>query len=100
MLGYLVKPVSPVNLFPAMEIAISQFKRQEETARQLWEMNERIETRKVVEKAKGYLMELYKISEQEAYRRLQQYSMKKRRSLKSVAEAVVASAEQRRGGST
>ena len=100
VLGYLVKPVSPVNLFPAMEIAISQFKRQEETARQLWEMNERIETRKVVEKAKGYLMELYKISEQEAYRRLQQYSMKKRRSLKSVAEAVVASAEQRRGGST
>lgn len=95
VLGYLVKPISPIQLFPAMEIAISQFKRQEETARQLGEMNERIETRKVVEKAKGYLMEIYQISEQEAYRRLQQYSMKKRRSLKSVAEAVIASAEQR-----
>lgn len=96
VLGYLVKPVSPIHLFPAMEIAISQFKRQEEAARQLWEMNERIETRKAVEKAKGYLMEIYHISEQEAYRRLQQYSMKKRRSLKLVAEAVIASAEQRR----
>lgn len=94
VLGYLVKPVSPVNLFPAMEIAIAQFKRQEETAHQLEEMNERMETRKVVEKAKGYLMELYHISENEAYRRIQQYSMKKRRSLKSVAEAVIASAEQ------
>ena len=94
VLGYLVKPISPLNLLPAMEIAISQFKRQEETARQLEEMNDRIETRKVVEKAKGYLMELYHISENEAYRRIQQYSMKKRKSLKSVAEAVIAGAEQ------
>lgn len=94
VLGYLVKPISPLNLLPAMEIAISQFKRQEETARQLEEMNERIETRKAVEKAKGYLMELYHISENEAYRRIQQYSMKKRKSLKSVAEAVIAGAEQ------
>ena len=92
--GYLVKPVSPVNLFPAIEIAISQFKRQEEAAHQLDELNEQMETRKVVEQAKGYLMELYHISEQEAYRRLQQYSMKKRKSLKSVALAVIASAKQ------
>ncbi|MCH4179333.1 MAG: response regulator [Megasphaera sp.] len=94
VLGYLVKPVSPVNLFPAIEIAISQFKRQEEAAHQLDELNEQMETRKVVEQAKGYLMELYHISEQEAYRRLQQYSMKKRKSLKSVALAVIASAKQ------
>ncbi len=98
VLGYLVKPVSPVNLFPAMEIAISQFKRQEETARRLEEMNERIETRKAVEKAKGYLMELYHIPENEAYRRIQQYSMKKRKSLKSVAEAIIAGAEQLQQG--
>ncbi|MCH4188713.1 MAG: response regulator [Megasphaera sp.] len=95
VLGYLVKPVSPVNLFPAMEIAISQFKRQQEAARQLDEMNEQMETRKAVEQAKGYLMELYHISEHEAYRRLQQYSMKKRKSLKAVADAVNASAKQR-----
>jgi response regulator NasT len=39
VLGYLVKPVSPVNLFPAIEIAISQFKRQEEAAHQLDDLN-------------------------------------------------------------
>ena len=56
-------------------------------------MNERIETRKAVDRAKGCLMDLYHISEHEAYRRLQQYSMKNRKSLKAVADAVVASAE-------
>lgn len=91
VLGYLVKPIDPTNLFPAMEIAISQFKRQEETARQMEEMNERIETRKAVDKAKGCLMDLYHIPESEAYRRLQQYSMKKRLPLKAVAEAVISS---------
>lgn len=93
VLGYLVKPVSPVNLFPAIEIAISQFRHQREVAQQLDDMNERIETRKAVDRAKGCLMDLYHIPEHEAYRRLQQYSMKNRKSLKAVAEAVIASAE-------
>ena len=88
----MVKPVSPTNLFPAIEVAIAQFKRQQEMNKQLDQMNEEIETRKVVERAKGLLMELYHIPEEEAYRRLQQYSMKKRISLKSVAEAVITSA--------
>lgn len=92
VLGYLVKPVSPTNLFPAIEVAIAQFKRQQEMNKQLDQMNEEIETRKVVERAKGLLMELYHIPEEEAYRRLQQYSMKKRISLKSVAETVITSA--------
>ena len=96
VLGYIVKPISQVNLFPAMEIAISQFQRQQEVAQQLDEMNETLETRKSVDKAKGYLMEIYKISENEAYRRLQQYSMKNRRSLKDVADAVVKSALRRK----
>ena len=90
VLGYLVKPVSP-NLFPAMEIAVSQFKRQQEINAQLEQMNEQMETRKIVERAKGLIMDLYHIPEDEAYRRLQQYSMKKRTTLKHVAEAVIAS---------
>lgn len=94
VLGYLVKPISPINLFPAMEIAISQFKYQQETVRQIDEMKEQMETRKAVERAKGYLIEQYHISEHEAYRRLQQYSMKKRKSLKAVADAVNASIKQ------
>lgn len=92
VLGYLVKPISPTNLFPAIEIAISQFKRQQEVTKQISEMNEQMETRKAVDRAKGYIMDLYHVSEQEAYRRLQQYSMKNRKSLRAVADAVIASA--------
>lgn len=97
VLGYLVKPVSPVNLFPAIEIAMAQFSRQREAAKQLEEMNDRIETRKAVDRAKGCLMDLYHISEDEAYRRLQQYSMKNRKPLKTVAESVIAGAEKIKG---
>ena len=93
VLGYLVKPISPTNLFPAIEIAISQFKRQQEVSKQISEMNEQMETRKAVDRAKGYIMDLYHVTEQEAYRRLQQYSMKNRKSLRAVAEAVITSAQ-------
>lgn len=96
VLGYIVKPISPVNLFPAMEIAISQFQRQQEMTHKLDEMSDSLETRKLVEQAKGLLMEIYHISEGEAYHRMQQYSMKNRKSLKDVAQAVVQSALRRK----
>ena len=96
VLGYLVKPVTPVNLFPAIEVAISQFKRQEEMNNRLNEIEESLATRKLVERAKGILVDIYSISENEAYRRLQQYSMKKRKSIKEVAQAVVKSAMNRK----
>lgn len=92
VLGYLVKPVSPTNLFPAIEIAISQFKRQQEVEARIQKMNEEMETRKAVHRAVGILMDLYHISEEEGYHRLQQFSMKRRRPLKDIAEAVITSA--------
>ena len=91
VLGYLVQPTSPTNLFTAKATAVSQCKRPQEIHAQLEQMNEQMETRKIVERAKGLLMDLYHIPEEEAYRRLQQYSMKKRTTLKHVAEAVIAS---------
>ncbi|EGS35501.1 MULTISPECIES: ANTAR domain-containing response regulator [Megasphaera] len=87
--GYLVKPISGLQLFPAMEIAIAQFLRQEKAYQQLQEMNERMETRKLVEQAKGIMIRRLAISEEEAYRRLQQYSMQHRQSLKEVAQLIV-----------
>lgn len=87
--GYLVKPISGLQLFPAMEIAIAQFLRQEKAYQQLQEMNERMETRKLVEQAKGIMIRRLAISEEEAYRRLQQYSMQHRQPLKDVAQLIV-----------
>ena len=87
--GYLVKPISGLQLFPAMDIAIAQFLRQEKAYQQLQEMNERMETRKLVEQAKGIMIRRLAISEEEAYRRLQQESMQHRQSLKEVAQLIV-----------
>ena len=89
VLAYLVKPVEEKNLFPAIEIALSRWKEMQSLEDELEAMRDSLETRKLLDRAKGVLMQAYNISEDEAYRRLQRYSMEKRRSLKDVAAAVV-----------
>lgn len=92
VLAYLVKPVKEVNLFPAMEIALSRFQEFMELEQELEDVKNSLETRKILDRAKGILMDAYNLSENEAYRRIQQYSMSKRKSIREVAEAIVESA--------
>lgn len=94
--GYVVKPVSPQRLFPAIEIAVAQFSRQEESYRQMAAMRERIETRKQVERAKDVMAAQFHLPEAEAYRRLQQYSMKHGIALREVAAAVIKQAGEKK----
>ena len=89
VLAYLVKPVSEKSLFPAMEIALSRWRETESLEKELAETRDSLETRKLLDRAKGILMQAHGISEEEAYRRMQRYSMEKRRTLKEVAAAVV-----------
>jgi response regulator NasT len=96
VLAYLVKPVKEVNLFPAMEIAISRFQEFAELERELEDVKNSLETRKILDRAKGILMDAYNLSENEAYRRIQQYSMSKRKSIREVAEAIVEAATKRK----
>jgi AmiR/NasT family two-component response regulator len=92
VLAYLVKPVKEANLFPAIEIALSRFQEFAELERELEEVKTSLETRKILDRAKGILMDAYNLSESEAYRRIQQYSMSKRKSIREVAEAIVEAA--------
>ncbi len=96
VLAYLVKPVKEVNLFPAMEIALSRFQEFMELEHELEDVKNSLETRKILDRAKGILMDAYNLSESEAYRRIQQYSMSKRKSIREVAEAIVESATKKR----
>jgi response regulator NasT len=89
VLAYLVKPVKENNLFPAMEIAISRFQEFMELEKELEDVKGSLETRKILDRAKGILMDAYQLTEQEAYRRIQQYSMSKRKSIREVAEAII-----------
>ncbi len=96
VLAYLVKPVEEKNLFPAMEIALSRWQEMKSLEEELAAMRDSLETRKLLDRAKGILMQAHGISEDEAYRRLQRHSMEKRRSLKEIATAVVKAGTKKR----
>ena len=85
-MAYVVKPFTPADLIPALEIA---FSRHEEIQSLETDLQERFETRKRVDRAKGLLMEKMGLSEPEAFRWLQKTSMNRRLTMREVAEAVI-----------
>lgn len=89
VLAYLVKPIRPENLFPAIEIALSRFAEIQQLEHDLSDVKNSLEMRKTLDRAKGILMDAYNLTESEAYRRIQKYSMAKRKSIKEVAEAII-----------
>lgn len=93
VIAYLVKPVREQQLFPAVEVAVSRFRAWQELGRELDELKESLATRKLVDRAKGILMAAHHMTEQEAYRKMQQFSMAKRISLKKLAEEIIAADE-------
>ena len=96
VLAYLVKPVKEANLFPAMEIALSRFQEFTDLEKELEDIKNSLETRKILDRAKGILMDAYQLSETEAYRRIQQYSMNKRKSIREVAESIISAATKKK----
>ena len=92
VIAYLVKPIREEQLFPAMEIAVNNFQELQQLQGELADLQEALATRKLLAKAKGILMEAHGYTEQEAYRKMQQYSMLKRVSLKKLAEMIIQSA--------
>jgi response regulator NasT len=91
--GYMVKPFQESDLLPAIQIAIARFQEYLEIARQTATLEEQLETRKLVDRAKGILMDRHGLREQDAYRRIQQQSMNLRRSMREVAEAIIIASE-------
>ena len=96
VLAYLVKPVRESNLFPAMEIALSRFQEMQALESELDNVKNSLEMRKTLDRAKGILMDAYNLSEAQAYRRIQQYSMIKRKTIKEIAESIIRSASRRK----
>ena len=84
-----MKPVEEKALFPAIQIAVSQFRQKNDMVNRVKEMERELAARKIVDRAKGLLMEYYQITEEDAYRRMQQTSMKRGISLAEVAQKVV-----------
>lgn len=89
ILGYLVKPVSENALIPAVEIALAQAKRLEALAMDIKKMEEKIQDQKVIQRAKGILMEVYEVSEEQAFKMLRSYSMNHGKTMKAVADSIL-----------
>lgn len=87
--GYLVKPFQESDLIPAIEIAISRYHEMQDLESSVGDLEQKLETRKIVDRAKGILMDKYGISEADAFRKIQQQSMNQRRSMKEIAEAII-----------
>jgi response regulator NasT len=89
--AYLVKPFKEADLLPAIEIARARHQELLALQDQVLSLEERLETRKLLDRAKGLLMKYHRLSEPEAFRSLQRESMQARKPLREVAEAVIAS---------
>ena len=87
--AYLVKPFKESDLMPAIEIAISRYLETQDLEETVGDLEGKLETRKIVDRAKGILMDKYKMGEADAFRRIQQQSMNQRRSMKEIAEAII-----------
>ena len=90
-MAYLVKPFSISDLIPAIEVALSRFAEITELEREVADLGERLETRKLVERAKGLLQARHAMTEPEAFSWMQRAAMDRRTSMKRVAEVVLES---------
>ncbi|WP_030144865.1 ANTAR domain-containing response regulator [Spirillospora albida] len=91
-MGYLVKPFSKTDLAPAIEVAVSRYTELRALEAEVAGLSDRLETRKVVDRAKGLLQQANGWTEPEAFRWIQKTSMDRRLTMRAVAEAVVAGA--------
>jgi response regulator NasT len=89
-MGYLVKPFQKSDLLPAIDIALARYAQIGQLQQESADLNEQLETRKLVDRAKGRLMDDRGLNEAEAFRLIQKRAMDERLSMKAVAEDVLA----------
>ena len=87
--AFALKPISTANLLPSVESAITSFTHLLRAEQKVDELEKALEARKIIEQAKGLLMDHMKISESEAYKRLRKQSMNKKVPLLDIANAVI-----------
>ncbi len=87
--AYLMKPVSENDLLPAIALAVSRFKEFQALHREVDDLREALETRKLVERAKGILMRRLNLTEEEAFRRMQRRSQNENKKLGEIANAII-----------
>jgi two-component system, response regulator PdtaR len=95
-MAYLVKPFSKSDVVPAIEMAVSRFTELKTLELEVADLSQRLETRKLVDRAKSVLQTQYGLAEPAAFRWIQKTSMDRRLSMQQVAEAVIEDAEEKK----
>jgi len=93
VVAYLVKPFRESELVPAIEVALARFSELKVLEQQVGDLKDALETRKLVDRAKGLLMDTQGLTEAEAFRKIQKMSMNTRKPMKEIAEAIVLAQE-------
>ena len=88
-MAYLIKPFQKRDLLPAIEMAMSRFAEMRALETEVTDLRDRLEARKLIERAKGTLMSNHKMTEPEAFRWIQRAAMDNRTSMRAVAELVL-----------
>ncbi|MEU2686291.1 response regulator [Streptomyces hygroscopicus] len=95
-MAYLVKPFSKSDVVPAIEMAVSRFTELKTLEQEVADLSQRLETRKLVDRAKSILQTQYGLTEPAAFRWIQKTSMDRRMSMQQVAEAVIEDAAEKK----
>ncbi|MGW4289271.1 ANTAR domain-containing response regulator [Streptomyces sp. NPDC004673] len=95
-MAYLVKPFSKTDVVPAIEMAVSRFTELKQLEQEVADLSLRLETRKLVDRAKSILQTEYGLSEPAAFRWIQKTSMDRRLSMQQVAEAVISDDQEKK----
>lgn len=91
--GYLVKPIKESEVFPALKVAVAKWKGIKQLKLENAQLKDKLEKRKVIEIAKGFLMDKYNMKERDAYRKIQKLSMEKRLDMSEIAKSIILSHE-------
>ncbi len=89
VMAYITKPFRDGILTPAIELAVSNYLERAALTEKVNQLKEQLETRKIIDKAKGLLMDKQNLREAQAFRHIQSVSMNKNKSMKEVAEAII-----------
>jgi AmiR/NasT family two-component response regulator len=88
-LAYLIKPFTKTELIPAIEVALGRFQEMRDIKRENASLSDQLEARKVIDRAKGILMDDYGLTENDAYHFIRKRAMPERRDMREVARSII-----------
>lgn len=92
-LAYLMKPFRKEDLAPALEMAVRRFRQIQSQQKEIEDLKDALETRKIIERAKGILMDRHHMSEEEAFKRIHFQARNQNKKMREIAQSIVTAAE-------